>query len=100
MSSDDAVSEHLLRRLPRLPAAATPCPDDNALAAFSEGRLSEEAAAAVEAHVAQCERCRGDVALLASEVARDAHEGAPPRAAAGGGRLLSIRARLPLAAAA
>ena len=41
------------------------CPADNALTAFVEGRISDEAAAGVHAHVDRCAACRGLLAAIA-----------------------------------
>jgi len=42
-----------------------PCPSDTQLGAFLDGELPEAEAAAIEAHVATCERCAAEVAAYA-----------------------------------
>lgn len=63
MNRTDAEIDALLRLLP-----ADPHGDDGVLRAYSSGVLPEAEAAALEAHLAACEHCRGLVESLAMPV--------------------------------
>ncbi|MBK8974352.1 MAG: hypothetical protein IPM29_00340 [Planctomycetes bacterium] len=60
--ADDAG---LVRHLAGARRAAGPCPDENALAAFAEGRGAAAARESIERHVADCPDCQEVVACVA-----------------------------------
>lgn len=66
---DDPIEAWIGRGPPA--RAPDPCPDDNRLAGYAEGRLPAAARPALEAHLSRCEACRGLVAAFA-----DGSEGA------------------------
>src|SRR5262245_5758593 len=94
--------EHLLRSLTRDltresgSRAAGPCPDDEQIASFAEGRLDAGARARVASHVSACEACGGVVAALAESAELDAPASSrmrrrwPLRLAAAAAALLAI----------
>jgi hypothetical protein len=56
---DDVVAGHLLGRGDAPPGGDPgPCPDDNRLAAFLDGRVAAPERAALERHLAACDACR------------------------------------------
>jgi hypothetical protein len=67
-ADDERVGRFLVDRASR--SAGTrggPCPDDNDLAGFAEGRLPDAKRTAVLAHVADCDACTAVVSAVASE---------------------------------
>jgi hypothetical protein len=67
----DAMLRHLLAGAFNRPPTP-PCPDDETMAAFCEGRLSEQEAPQVAAHMARCDDCLGLFELLLEdEVTQD-----------------------------
>src|SRR5215204_5430243 len=62
---EEAELKNLLRDVSRRPARSDRgCPADQRLAAFAEQRLGGADRAAVEAHLADCDFCRGQVSFL------------------------------------
>jgi hypothetical protein len=61
----DAAIERLLREMPAAGAAAGPCLEPEALAAWMDGALSPDERAAAERHAAACERCQSMIAAMA-----------------------------------
>ena len=61
--ADDA---EFVRQLAADQGAAGPCPDENALAAFAEGRLAATARESIERHASACPDCQEVLAGLAS----------------------------------
>lgn len=78
----NAMDEKTLRRLLRAEGADAEqpgrgCPDAAQLSAYVEHGISEGQRAQVEAHLADCEACLGQVAFLASQPAEPAASVAP-----------------------
>src|SRR5262249_33293412 len=60
---------------------ATPCPTDEVVLAFVNGRLNEHELAEVDAHIDQCARCAGLLTALVREPSADVEPQANPPAA-------------------
>jgi hypothetical protein len=57
MSSSNDPFSPTFTGMPKLTAGATPCPDENLLAEFVEGKTAVELKAHIEAHLDQCALC-------------------------------------------
>jgi len=69
------------------------CPDEETLVDYLEGRLQGRAGARIERHLARCDRCPSEIALLLRMAAPDALSGCePPPPAVTEQALASVRA--------
>lgn len=68
----DIVIKQVFERMKKLSPKPESCPDDQLLAAYHEGGLSQEEMARIEEHLVLCERCTENLILL-SEV-ESSHE--------------------------